>query len=62
MMVNLRGLFEIERRGEKDLFIVVDLDNLEDEDDVDYNESGFVLLVELIKINFWLLIGYKDEV
>lgn len=62
MMVNLRGLFEIERRDEKDLFIVVDLDNLEDEDDVDYNESGFVLLVELIKINFWLLIGYKDEV
>lgn len=38
----------------------VDLENVED--DGENCVSGFVLLVELMKINFWLLIGYMDEV
>ncbi|CAH3037389.1 unnamed protein product [Pocillopora meandrina] len=62
MMANLRESFETERRGEKDLLTVVDLDNPEDEDDADHNESGFVSPAELTKINFRSLIGHKDEV
>lgn len=62
MMANLRGSFETERRDEKDLLTVVDLDNPEDEDDADHNESGFVSPAELTKINFRSLIGHKDEV
>lgn len=59
MNANLRGSFETETRNEKDSLTVVDLDN---PDDGENCESGFVSPTELTKINFRSLIGHTDEV
>ena len=59
MNANFRGSFEIETKNEKDSLTVVDLDN---PDDGENCEGGFVSPTELTKINFRSLIGHTDEV
>ena len=59
MTAHFRGSVQIEQENGNESMNLVDLENVEDGEDC---ESGFVSPTELTKINFRSLIGHTDEV